>query len=351
MGNRFFSKPFYIDIQFQARDILAKKSGTKKTKTKKPVTKKSVAKNTKESVTKKTNKSETKIPKSNRKEIPKPMGKRFRFIIPVIIVICLVGVLWFTLSPDIAKAESKAQLIIESGTVQVKHAEGSWISAENGMELYQSDSVRTGDNTSASIVLFESSIIRLDSNTEVTLQELIQHEGETSVTINQDAGRTWNTVSKMSGIDNYDVQTPTTVASVRGTAFVVIVESNGTTYYGVSHGILNVSSVSNGTIQGTIDVSGNESVIVYVDMVGKSLEIKSFVIDDWILENLNKDEQFVTDVKEELYSRIEPYIPELKALYGVTDEELEILIDGYLRGDFELPPQTPDQIREIIELS
>jgi len=326
-------------------------SEIKKTGSKKPVTKKSVTKNTKESVTKKTNKSETKIPKSNRKEIPKSMGKRFRFIIPVIIVICLVGVVWITLNPDIAKAESKAQLIIESGTVQVKHAEGSWISAQNGMELYQSDSVRTGDNTSASIVLFESSIIRLDSNTEVTLQELIQQEGETSVTINQNAGRTWNTVSKMSGIDNYDVQTPTTVASVRGTAFVVIVESNGTTYYGVSHGILNVSIVSNGTIQGTIDVSGNESVIVYIDMAGKSLEIKPFVIDDWILENLNKDEQFVTDVKEELYSRIEPYIPELKALYGVTDEELEILIDGYLRGDFELPPETPDPIREIIELS
>ena len=112
-----------------------------------------------------------------------------------------------------------------------------------------------------------------------------------------------------------------------------------------------IDSVTIVTIQGTIDVSGNESVIVYVDMVGKSLEIKSFVIDDWILENLNKDEQFVTDVKEELYSRIEPYIPELKELYNVTDEELEILIDGYLSGDFELPPQTPDWIREIIELS
>ena len=274
--------------------------------------------------------------------------KIFLLITAVIAIICIIGFVWFIQTPAIAKA----QLVVESGTVQVKHAGGSWVSAENGILLYQSDSVKTGDNTSASIVLFESSIIRLDSNTEVTLQEVLQQDGETSVKINQDSGRTWNTISKISGIDNYEVQTPTTVASVRGTAFVVIVQSNGTTYYGVSHGILNVSSVSNGTIQDVIDVHGNESVMVYIDMVNKSLEIKPFDIDDdWIQENLLKDEQFMTDVKEELYRRIEPYIPELKEQYGISDEELEDLIDGYLLGYYDLPPETPDWIREIIELS
>jgi hypothetical protein len=250
-------------------------------------------------------------------------------------------------SPNVVKA----QLIIESGDIQVKHAGGSWISAQNGMDLYQSDSIKTGVNASASIVFFKSSIIRLDSNTEVNLQEMMQNADGTNVKIKQDVGRTWNTVAKISGIDNYDVQTPTTIASVRGTAFVVIVESNGTTYYGVEHGILNVSSISNGTIQDTIDVSGNKSVIIYVDMVDKSLEIKSFDKDDWILENLLKDEQLVMDIKEELYKRIEQYIPELKELYGITDEELDVLIDGYLLGYYDLPPETPNWIREIFELS
>jgi hypothetical protein len=277
----------------------------------------------------------------------KPKRKRFLLIIPVIVILCIIGLLWFTQTSDVAKA----QLIIDAGTVQVKQSGGSWTTAETGMLLYQSDSVKTGENTSASIVLFESSIIQLDSDTEVTLQELIQQEGETSVTIQQDAGRTLTTVSKISGIDNYEVQTPTTVASVRGTAFVVIVQPNGTTYYGVEHGILNVSLVSNGTIQGSINVSGNESVIVYVDMVNQTLEIKPFERDEWIQENLNQIEQFRLDVKAELYSRLEPYIPELKANYGVTDEELDVLLDGYLRGDFDLPPNTPDWIRDIIELS
>ena len=154
------------------------------------------------------------------------MRKKFLFILPVIIILCIIGVIWFALGPGVVKAESKAQLIIESGTVQVKHAGESWISAENGMILYQSDSVKTGDNASASLILFESSIIRLDSNTEVTLREIIQQEGETSVKIEQDLGRTWNTVRNISGIDNYEVQTPTTIASVRGTSFGVFIIPN-----------------------------------------------------------------------------------------------------------------------------
>jgi len=293
-----------------------------------------------------TKKSKNSEKKSKKPEKTKFNGKYLIFIIVAVIIVCIVGFLLLSQGSNVVEA----QLVIDAGSVQVKHAGGSWTTAENGMFLYESDSVKTGDDTSASVILFESSIIRLDSNTEIMLEELIQQE-ETSVKIKQDAGRTWNTVRKISGIDDYEVQTPTTVASVRGTAFVVIVQPNGTTYYGVEHGILNVSSISNGEIQDVIDVSGDESVIIYIDMVHKTLEIKPFVKDDWILENLNKDGQFKADVKEELYSRIEPYIPELKDTYGMNDEELDALLDGYLQGYFDLPPDTPEWIREIIELS
>ena len=283
----------------------------------------------------------------SKKEKPNSMRKKILLIISIIIVLCIIGVVWLLLSPEAVKA----QLLVESGTVQVKHEGGSWTSAENGMLIYQSDSVRTGDNSSASIVLFESSIIRLDSNTEVTLQELLQQEGETSIKIRQDVGRTWNTVSKISGIDDYEVQTPTTVASVRGTGFVVIVQANGSTYYGVAHGILNVTSISNGVIQDEVDLGGNDSVIVYIDLITETLTVTPFVMDEWVLENLQQDEQFREDVKEELYRRIEQYIPDLKEQYGITDEELDVLLDGYLRGYYDLPPETPDWVREIIELS
>lgn len=273
--------------------------------------------------------------------------KKFFLIIPIIIIICIIGVVWFTQASGVIKA----QLIIDYGTVEIKHEGGSWIPAQSGTLLYQSDFVKTGNNTYASIVLFESSIIRLDSNTAVILQKVIDEAGKSSITLQQETGRTWNTIQKISGIDNYDVQTPTTVASVRGTTFDVNVTTAGKTEVIVINGTVIVSSTKNGSVINTIDVNGNESVTIEPEKINETLETKSFEKDEWILKNLNEDNKFREEIKEELYNRIEQYIPQLKEEFGITDEELDVLIDGYINGYYDLPPETPDWIRDLIEYS
>lgn len=286
-------------------------------------------------------------PQPKIEDVSKPKSRNVQLIASVIVIVCIIAVVWFLLSPGV---QAKAQLVVESGIVEVKHQGGSWVTAENGMDLVQSDSIRTGDNTSASIILFKTSVVRLDSNTEVTLEQLIREE-ETSVILQQDSGRTWNTISKISGIDNYEVQTPTTVASIRGTAFVVVVYDNDSTYYGVEHGILNVSSVSGGVIIDSIDVSGNESVFVFIDLIEEELEIVPFeMVDEWILENLLKDQDFVDDLKAELYARIEEYVPELME-YGMTVEDIDYLLEGYVLGILELPEDAPEWVKELFEFS
>ena len=296
---------------------------------------------TKKSVESKENKPKKSKKINEEKSESKSMRKKFLLIIPIIAIICIAGFLMLTLTPDVVKA----QLIIESGSVQVKHT-GSWIEATTGMELYQSDSVRTGYNASASIILFKGSVIRLDSNTEITLKKIIQQD-ETSVTIQQDAGRTWNTVKKISGIDNYEVQTPTTVASVRGTSFDVNVHANGITVVSVIKGMVNVSKTENGTVY-TVELNENWSITVDYDEMGQP---QPFEPDDWIQDNLLKDDTFKGDLKEILYSKIEPYIDDLKDLYGMTDEEIDVLLDGYINGDFSIPPETPDIYKKLFELS
>ena len=295
----------------------------------------------------KTNKKKTNSP--NRKIKQKSTKKKYQLLISLVIIICIIGFVWIVFNTIFTTGGVKAQLIIESGVVKVKH-DGYWTIAENGMDLYESDSIKTDDNSAASIVLFKSSVVRLDKNTEVTIEELIREE-ETSVIIQQESGRTWNTVTKISGIDHYEVQTPTTVASVRGTAFVVIVQENGSSYYGVSHGVLNVSGISNGVIKDSIDVSGNESVFVFIDLINESLETKPFEMDEWVLENLLKDKQFVEDYKQELYARIEQYIPELKAEYGISDQELDTLLEGYILGYFDIPEDAPKWIKDLFKFS
>lgn len=293
-------------------------------------------------------KEENKKPKSNSKKM------RFLLIIPVIVIIALIIFILFAPNPAEASDESYAQLLIEYGTVQVEHGDGIWTIAENGLLLYQSDSIKTGDNTSASVVLFKSSIIRLDSNTEITLFEIIAEE-ENKVTINQNSGRTWNTVRKISGIDNYEVQTPTTVASVRGTSFTVIVSDlTGETSYGVINGSLNVSSKKNDTIIDTINLKENESVNVDPKDIFKPLEKESLEEDEWINENIEKDEQMILDEKEELYEKLGQYIPQMMARYNITEGEIDALIEGYLRGyykDYPIPENIPDWIMELIALT
>jgi hypothetical protein len=272
-------------------------------------------------------------------------GKKFLPVVAIVLIIAVVGILWVTVSADEVVT---AQLRIEYGTVEVKHSGESWTAAEDGMILYQSDSIKTGEDTYASVVLFESSIIRLDNNTEITLTEIIQTAEETSVTIDQDAGRTWSTISKISGMENYEVQTSTTVASTRGTSFDTNVSGNETTI-GVGSGTVNVTIVQNGSAVNSTDVNKDQSVVV--DPENQTFYIGNLTKDGWILRNLHEDEEFLEQVKAELYNRIAEYIPEIKEKTGITDEELDTLLEGYLLGYIDLPEDTPQWIRDLIELS
>lgn len=311
-------------------------------KGKKKQNKKSQAKPNNKKIVNEKNEKDIKVQTINKK-------KKFLVIIPVIIILCLIIFTWYMFSNPSVTA--KAQLIIDYGTVHFKHDSGSWVSAQNGMLLYQSDSIKTGNNTTASVILFESSIIRLDSNTEITIEQIIQEADEINVKIEQDSGRTWNTVAKISGIDNYEVHTPTTIASVRGTSFDVNISEDGNTTIGVGNGTVNVSIVENGTIIDTIETKENESVLIDPEKMHQPLETKPFKKDDWIVKNQQKDKELQTNLKAELYSRIEPYIPQLKEEYGITDEELDVLIEGYVLGYLDLPPDTPQWIKDLFTLS
>jgi hypothetical protein len=91
------------------------------------------------------------------------------------------------------------------------------------MELSLEDKVRTKDDGSAVIVMYESILVELDANTEVSIEQLSKDK----VKLNQQSGSTWNKFAAISGIKSFEVETPTTVATVRGTEFWVDMDSVG----------------------------------------------------------------------------------------------------------------------------
>ncbi len=113
---------------------------------------------------------------------------------------------------------------IISGDIQVRHgATGSFVSATDGEILVAGDTVRTGDGSRAVLTYFEGSTVSIEPNSELTIETASSlTDGSTVVVMQQNFGRTWHVVTKLiTGNSKYEVKTPASTASVRGTAFEV----------------------------------------------------------------------------------------------------------------------------------
>jgi ferric-dicitrate binding protein FerR (iron transport regulator) len=113
---------------------------------------------------------------------------------------------------------------IISGDIQVRHgATAAFVSATDGEVLVAGDTVRTGDGSRAILTYFEGSTVSIEPNSELTLETASAlKDGSTVVIMQQNFGRTWHVVTKLiTGNSKYEVKTPSSTASVRGTAFEV----------------------------------------------------------------------------------------------------------------------------------
>lgn len=113
---------------------------------------------------------------------------------------------------------------IISGDIQVRHGgTGAFVSATDGEVLAAGDTVRTADDARAVLTYFEGSTVSIEPNTELTIEAASSNsDGSTVVVMQQNFGRTWHVVTKLiTGNSKYEVKTPASTASVRGTAFQV----------------------------------------------------------------------------------------------------------------------------------
>ena len=102
-----------------------------------------------------------------------------------------------------------AQLHVNSGSVKVNDA-----FVNGNIKLKQGDIIETIDGL-ATIILYESVVINLEKNTKISLQDLIKEHPK----VKQEGGKTWNTFTKLSGVEDYTISEGNSVASVRATAF------------------------------------------------------------------------------------------------------------------------------------
>jgi len=162
---------------------------------------------------------------STESSAPAAKSGKMKFIVIgavllVIILIIIAALLLIPGSPISIAGAPIAKLNIQTGSVQVDTGNG-FVVATDGMSLSIGDKVKTLSDGLAALVIRDTTIIMLDPDTEITLQDLDKE----SLKIYQSAGKTLNKFSGIVGVDGLTVETPNTVATVRGTEFEVTMNS------------------------------------------------------------------------------------------------------------------------------
>jgi len=140
-----------------------------------------------------------------------------------------------------------ATLTDVGGTVFVQIASaGEWIPAETGIPIAENDEIMTESDSFADILIDDGSLVRVAENTHISVSELAFNEEtrEVKTSIFLQVGKLLSNITAFLHKDSYyDVRTPTAVAGVRGTEFMVDATDALQTEVGVFDGRVSVGNL------------------------------------------------------------------------------------------------------------
>ena len=123
--------------------------------------------------------------------------------------------------------------ITEGEVFVMKAGTDDWIGAEIEMELEVGYTIRTGNSSGAEITFFDGSTMELEASTEIEIisLDIVCSTSVTTITLEQTIGSIIFRVTKViDPASRYEVETPTAVVGVRGSAVQVYVVEDGTTW-------------------------------------------------------------------------------------------------------------------------
>lgn len=124
---------------------------------------------------------------------------------------------------DTARTVSVLEL---TGKVTVK-SNGQDVDAFQGMRLRQGDVITTDAGAAVHLDLDSDKLVTLDESSSISLDVLSGDAKNQTTTLTLLAGTACNSISKLSGASSYDVKTANFTMGVRGTIFVVRLDSTG----------------------------------------------------------------------------------------------------------------------------
>lgn len=193
-----------------------------------------------------------------------PKGRSFRTVImgsvaAAILIFIAAGVYFFRVRN--AEPEGKplrAIIVFTSGEV-FREIEGRSIPASVGDILKKGETIKTKAGH-ADIGLSDNSAVRIGENTTLILERALDlTKGCSVVRMRLSSGRLLARLEKLTSSDSFEIQTPTAIASVRGTSFEVTADTKTTSVF-----------VSEGSVQ---SASSTDSARSRILQPGDSLQI------------------------------------------------------------------------------
>ncbi len=207
-----------------------------------------------------------------------------RFVATILVILTFSGMAL----ADNAKAI--AIIMTVKGDVEVKKGDAGWASAAFGTVLDDGDKIRTGDDGFLAIVFTDDkSQLKIRPGTEITLNGERDEDYNIAKRVNLEIGELFADVTKQKG--SLQVATPTSVASVKGTEFWVIVQIDGVSQVMTLEGLVEFLSLETGqTIevdagtQALIDELGDITITEIADddipdMIDELLELKTIEVE------------------------------------------------------------------------
>ncbi len=224
--------------------------------------------------------------------------KALTFLTVIVVIFIILGIIYFSL---VSSKTVAAQLNVESGNVLVND-----LSVSGHVFLDEGDIVETSGNGRATIILYETLVVNLESDTKININDLRKSHPQ----LTQEKGESWNTLAKIVGIEEYTIKSGNSVASIRGTSFIITSEKIAVLEGEVGYEIESQNYlVSKGRAVEKIDGKINEREL-NDEEIRKALEVKKRTMEQ------------LKVLRERELEKHPKIVNTIKSKYGLTDEDI-----------------------------
>jgi len=149
-----------------------------------------------------------------------PPGAKFGAFFDLFAILLLLSPLgdWIArAAPMVTPAPRQASVVEVKNEVNArKTASAEWLAASIGQRVFVGGGVKTGDEARARLDISDGAILRLGASTEFVLAALSPEPTGATTRWTLVAGKVWTLVSEALGGGTFEIETPSGVATVRG---------------------------------------------------------------------------------------------------------------------------------------